>query len=300
MSRDSASPDPVPPVVGLIAGNGLYPETFARAARRAGVERLVMAAFTNETKPEVESLVDATEWLRVGQLGRMIRFFKSQDVRHAVMVGQIAPRNLFDLRPDFRALALLARLKQRNAESLFGGIGSELAKDGIELLSAVAFLEDELAPAGLIAGPKPKPRRWHDAEYGFGIAKETSRLDIGQTVLVKFGTVLAVEAFEGTNAAIERGGRLGRNDKVTLVKVSKPAQDFRFDVPVIGPDTITTAHAAGVDLVAVEAGRTLILGRTELLELAGRLRVTVLGLGANPDQGDDPGSTADAANPDPP
>ncbi len=279
MNHPPTSPDAVPEAVGLIAGNGLYPETFARAARRAGVGRLVMSAFVNETKPEVEALVDATEWLRVGQLGRMIRFFKQQDVRHAVMVGQIAPRNLFDLRPDFRALALLARLRQRNAESIFGGIGAELAKEGIELMSAIRFLDDQLAPEGLVAGPKPKARRWRDAEYGFGIAKETSRLDIGQTVLVKFGTVLAVEAFEGTNAAIERGGKLGRHAEVTLVKVSKPNQDFRFDVPVIGPDTITTAHAAGVNLVAVEAGRTLILGREQLTGLAERLRVSVLGLG---------------------
>lgn len=278
MTAAQTTLEPVPPVMGMIAGNGLYPETFARAARAAGVGRLVMAAFVNETKPEVEPLVDVTEWLRVGQLGRMIKFLKQHDVRHAVMVGQIAPRNLFDLRPDLRALTLLARLKERNAESLFGGIGAELAKEGIELVSAVTFLGDQLAPRGHIAGPNPKPRRLHDADYGFKIAKESSRLDIGQTVLVKFGTVLAVEAFEGTNDAIERGGRLGRNKQVTLVKVSKPGQDFRFDVPVIGPDTVRTAHAAGVDLIAVEAGRTLILGREELTALADEKRVAVIGV----------------------
>lgn len=278
MFAPSTTLSPVPDSIGLIAGNGLYPETFARAARAAGVRRLVMSAFHNETRPETESLVDSTSWLRVGQLGKMIRFFRDHDVHHAVMVGQINPGNLFNLRPDLRALKLLARLKQRNAESMFGAIGEELAGEGIELVSAVTFLGDLLAPEGHIAGPTPKPRRLDDAGYAFQIAKESSRLDIGQTVLVKFGTVLAVEAFEGTNAAIERGGRLGRNRQVTLAKVSKPDQDFRFDVPVIGPDTIHTAVANGIDLIAIEAGRTLLLGREELLALARENRVTLRGL----------------------
>lgn len=263
--------------IGLIAGNGFYPETFVAGARKAGARRLVAAAFTGETKPDLEGKVDAIEWFRVGQLSKMISFFQREGAKKIVMVGQIAPRNLFDLRPDIRTLMMLARLKQRNAESLFGAIADELQKDGIELLPATTFLDDLLPGAGHVAGPSIKKRRWEDAEYGFKIAKETSRLDIGQTVVVKNGTVLAVEAFEGTNETVKRGGALGRGN-ATMVKVSKPAQDMRFDVPVIGPDTIKTASAAGVDVIAVEAGKTLILGKDDLLRCCVESKVSVVAL----------------------
>ena len=261
--------------VALMAGNGIYPETFIAAARKAGVKRLVAAAFTNETKPELAERVDAIEWFRVGQLGKMIAFFKKEGVTQTVMVGQIAPKNLFDLRPDLRTLIMMAKLKQRNAETLFGAIGNELAKDGITLLPATTFLEDFMPGPGHIAGPQIKKRRQEDAEYGFKIAKESSRLDIGQTVVDKNGTVLAVEAFEGTNEAVKRGGALGRGG-ATMVKVSKPNHDMRFDVPVVGPETIRTAAGAGVDLVAVEANKTLLLGRDEVLKICGELRVSVI------------------------
>ena len=265
--------------IGLIAGNGIYPETFAAAARRAGVRRLVAAGFDGETKPELEGMMDAMRWFRVGQLGKMIQFFKEQSVTQVVMVGQIAPKNLFDLRPDIRTLLMLARLKQRNAETLFGGIADELAKDGITLLPATTFLEDLMPQAGQIAGPKIKERRWEEARFGMRMAKESSRLDIGQTVVVKKGTVLAVEAFEGTNEAVKRGGQLGRGE-ATMVKVSKPRQDMRFDVPVVGPDTIQTAADAGVNVIAVEAGKTLILGKEEVVARCERLRVTLVAVEA--------------------
>ncbi len=263
--------------IALIAGNGIYPETFVTAARKAGVGRLVAAAFQNETKPELAGQVDAIEWFRVGQLGKMIAFLKRQNICQAVMVGQIAPKNLFDLRPDFRTLLMLARLKKRNAETLFGGIADEMAKDGITLLPATTFLEHLMPVAGHVAGPPIKKRRWEDAQYGFSIAKESSRLDIGQTVVVKNGTVLAVEAFEGTNEAVKRGGSLGRGG-ATMVKVAKPNQDMRFDVPVIGPDTIRNASAAGVDVIAVEAGMTLLLGFDELQKECKTLKISVVAL----------------------
>lgn len=263
--------------IGVIAGNGVYPETFIAAARKAGVQKLALSAFENETKPELASIVDAIAWFRVGQLGKMIRFFKEQGVTQAVMVGQIAPRNLFELRPDFRTLIMMAKLKKRNAETLFGAIADELQKDGITLLSATTFLEDLMPAAGLVAGPKVKDRFWEDARYGLSIAKESSRLDIGQTVVVKKGTVLAVEAFEGTNEAIKRGGQLGRGGAV-MAKVSKPNQDFRFDVPVVGPLTIQTAADAGVQVIAVEAGRTLLLAKPEVEQLCERLKVSLLAI----------------------
>ncbi|MFO1485769.1 MAG: UDP-2,3-diacylglucosamine diphosphatase LpxI [Verrucomicrobiaceae bacterium] len=263
--------------IALIAGNGLYPETFVTAARKAGVKKLVVAAFTNETKPELASMVDSIEWFRVGQLGKMISFFKREGVNQAVMVGQIAPKNLFDLRPDLRALFILAKLKRRNAETLFGAVGDELANEGITLLPATTFLEDLMPGPGHVAGPHIKKRRQEDAEYGFKIAKESSRLDIGQTVVVKNGTVLAVEAFEGTNEAVKRGGALGRGG-ATMVKVSKPNHDMRFDVPVVGPETIRTAKGAGVDLITVEAGKTLILGKEEVFRLCQEAKVTLIAL----------------------
>jgi DUF1009 family protein len=209
----------------------------------------------------------------------MIKWFRREGAAEAVMVGQIAPKNLFDLRPDLRTLMVLARVRERNAESLFGAIADELAKDGIELLPATTFLEELLAKPGLNAGPAPGKRQRSDIDYGFRIAKESSRLDIGQSVLVRHGTVLAVEAFEGTNACIRRGGELGRGREVTLVKVSKPNQDFRFDVPVIGPDTIATCAEAGVRTIAVEAGCTLVLGREQVVEACERERVSVVGVG---------------------
>lgn len=264
--------------IGIIAGNGDYPACFVRAAReKSGGARLVAAAFHGETEASLAEMVDATEWFRVGQLGGMIKWFRKAGVGEAVMVGQIAPRNLFDLRPDLRTLMLLARVKERNAESLFGAIADELAKDGIELLPATTFLEDCLAAAGPVWGPALKRRQLEDAAYGFRIAKETSRLDIGQSVVVRHGTVLAVEAFEGTNACIRRGGELGRGKEVMLVKVSKPRQDFRFDVPVVGPATIEACAAAGVRALVVEAGKTLVLEGDKVRDLCDRHRVSLHG-----------------------
>jgi DUF1009 family protein len=269
----------VPEVLGLIAGNGAYPATMAAAARRAGVRRLAAAAFENETRPELAAAVDEIEWMRVGHLSRMIKFFRRCGAAQAVMVGQIAPGNLFDLRPDMRTLLMLARLKERNAESIFSAIAAELAKDGITLLPATTFLENDLARAGHIAGPVLKAKDMADAEFGFRIARETSRLDIGQTVVVRRGTVLAVEAFEGTNECIKRGGALGKG-KATVVKVSKPGQDLRFDVPVVGVQTIATAAAAGVRLIAVEAGMTLLLEKDEVFRLCEARGVTLAGVTA--------------------
>lgn len=273
------SDDGIPQSLGLIAGNGLYPATMARAARRAGVGKLAAAAFTDETEPGLADLVDAIEWLRVGQLGKMIKFFKREGVDRAVMVGQIAPKNLFDLRPDLRTLKMLATVKERNAESLFTAIAGELEKDGIELLPATVFLEDLLPPPGHVCGPALKDRQVEDAEFGFRIAKEVSRLDIGQTVVVKKGTVLAVEAFEGTNEALKRGGGLGKGEAM-MVKVAKPKQDLRFDVPVVGPATVETAAEAGVNAIVIEAGMTLLLGKEEIERLCGEKGVSIFAMGA--------------------
>jgi DUF1009 family protein len=249
---------------------------MARAARAAGVTRLAVVAFQNETDPALTPLVEKIEWMRVGQLGKMLGFLKESGATHAVMSGQIHPKNLFDLRPDIKALVVLAKLRERNAESIFGAIADEMAKIGVELLPATSFMDEHLAPAGLIAGPKLSRREESDIAFGFRIAKETSRLDIGQTVVVKAGTILAIEAFEGTNAAMKRGGELGRKDAV-MVKVSKPNQDLRFDVPVIGPLTLEAARDAKIRVLGVEANRTLLLERERLVALANEHRVSIFG-----------------------
>jgi DUF1009 family protein len=247
---------------------------LANAARKAGVEKIAAAAFTGETDPVLEEHVDAIEWMRVGQLGRLLKFFREQKIHQVIMAGQIAPSNLFDLRPDWKALLLLAQLKQRNAESIFAAIANELSKVGVDLLPATTFLEGSLAQAGLIAGPKLSRREEQDVDFGWKIAKEIAGLDIGQTVIVKNGTIVAVEALEGTNDVIKRGGTLARKGAV-MVKVAKPNQDMRFDVPVIGLETLRVAAEAGLRAIAVEATRTLLLEKDEIVDVANRLKISI-------------------------
>jgi DUF1009 family protein len=265
-----------PDALGIIAGSGAYPLILAQSARRAGVRKLVAAAFTGETDAKLAESVDELEWMRVGQLARLLDYFQRAGVRHAMMAGQIAPNNLFNLRPDWKALLLLAKLPRRNAATIFSAIAAELQSDGISLLPATSFLDEFLAPRGLIAGRELSPRQLADVTFGFEIAREMSRLDVGQTVVVKNGTVLAVEAFEGTNDAIKRGGLLGRKDAV-VVKLAKPNQDMRFDVPVIGVQTIAVAAEAKVRVIAVEARRTLLLEKSAIVEAAERAGISVVG-----------------------
>lgn len=264
-----------PEPLGIIAGNGVYPRELAQAARNAGVKQIVAAAFVDETDPSIEQNADTVEWLRVGQLGKLLKFFRENKVRQAIMAGQIAPKNLFDLRPDVKALVVLAKLKQRNAESIFTAIADELKKAEVDLLPATTFLDNQLATAGLIAGPKLSRVEEEDVELGWSVAKEIARLDIGQTIIVKNGTVLAVEAFEGTNDAIRRGGALAREGAV-MIKVAKPNQDFRFDVPVVGVETIKVASEAKLRVIAVETGKTLLLERDKVVDLASRAKISLI------------------------
>jgi DUF1009 family protein len=262
-------------VLGIIAGNGVYPKELAQAARKAGVKKIVAAAFVDETDRSIEQNADTVEWLRVGQLGRLLKFFRENEVRQVIMAGQIAPKNLFDLRPDVKALVVLAKLKQRNAESIFTAIADELKKENVDLLPATTFLDDQLATTGLITGPKLSRGEEADVDLGWNVAKEIARLDIGQTIIVKNGTVLAVEAFEGTNDAIKRGGSLAREGAV-MIKVAKPNQDMRFDVPVVGVETIRVATDAKLRVIAIEAGKTLLLERDKVIDLARRSKISIV------------------------
>ncbi len=264
-----------PETLAIIAGKGAYPRLLADSARKGGVKKIIAAAFTGETDPAFEQHVDVVEWMRVGQLGRLLKFFRAQDIHHAVMAGQIAPKNLFDLRPDLKALMLLGKLKERNAESIFSAVADELAKIDIDLLPATTFLEDSLAQPGLIAGPTLSAREENDVALGWTIAKEIARLDIGQTVIIRNGTVVAVEALEGTNEAIRRGGALAREGGV-MVKVTKPNQDMRFDVPVIGIETVRVAVESRLRVIAVEAKKTLLLERDAIANLANRASISIV------------------------
>jgi UDP-2,3-diacylglucosamine hydrolase len=264
-----------PDTLAIIAGNGAYPRLLADSARKSGVKRIIAAAFTGETDPAFEQHVDVVEWMRVGQLGRLLKFFRAQDIRHAVMAGQIAPKNLFDLRLDLKALMLMGKLKQRNAESIFAAIADELAKIDVDLLPATTFLEDSLARSGLIAGPKLSRREEDDVELGWNVAKEIARLNVGQTVIIKNGTVVAVEALEGTNEAIKRGGMLAGEGGV-MVKVTKANQDMRFDVPVVGVETVRIAAELRLRVIAVEAGKTLLLERGAITALANCSNISVV------------------------
>src|SRR4029453_11578318 len=200
-----------------------------------------------ETDPQLAPLVDEIAWLKVGQLSKMISEFKQHGVLQCVMLGQIAPKNLFDIRPDLRAMGLLLRLKEKNARTIFGAIADELKKDGIELIEATPWLQPLMPGKGFRIGPKPGAEQLADVEFGFQIAKEISRLEIGQTVVVKNGTVLAVEGFEGTDKCLARGGELaGKQGGAVAVKVARLNHDMRFDIPCIGPQTLETCAAAGI------------------------------------------------------
>src|SRR5437667_1333919 len=246
--------------LGIIAGNRSLPLVFARQARAMGVRKLVAAGFEGETDPALAALVDEIVWLKVGQLSKLISAFTDRAIRQCVMVGQIAPKNLYDLRPDLRAVGMLLRLKEKNAHTVFGAIAEELSKDGVELIEATPWLKPLMPPLGFQLGPKLSAAQQQDVQLGFRIAKEISRLEIGQTVLVKDGAVLAVEAFEGTDKCLARGGELaGKQGGAIAVKVAKENHDLRFDIPCLGPQTLETCAAARISVLAFEAGKSLLL-----------------------------------------
>ncbi|MBI3875145.1 MAG: LpxI family protein, partial [Verrucomicrobia bacterium] len=218
---------------------------------------------------ELTPLVDDIVWLKVGQLEKLISAFTDRGVKQCVMVGQIAPKNLFDLRPDLRAMAMLWKLKEKNAHTIFGAIADELKKDGVELIEATPWLQPLMPGAGFQVGPKLSEAQQADVRFGFGIAKEVSRLEIGQSVVVKNGTVLAVEGFEGTDKCLARGGELaGKDGGAVAVKVAKAGHDLRFDIPCIGTRTVETCSEARIAVLAVEASKTLLLDQPEVEQIA--------------------------------
>jgi DUF1009 family protein len=272
---------------GLIAGNGRFPFMVVEGARRAGVS-LSVAAIREETDAKIEQEAERVLWVGIGQLGKMIRFFKNEGVEKAIMAGQVKHVQIFSRAvPDARMLKMLLKLPRRNTTSLIGGIATELASEGIELIDSTYFLQESLPPAGTLSRRKPSAAERADIEYGLEVAKQMAHLDLGQTIVVRGKACVAIEAMEGTDATILRAGELlhGRGARgrtilssgaLTVLKLAKPDQDMRFDVPVVGIPTIETMVKAGATCLCLNAGKTLMFDREEMLALADKNKVAVV------------------------
>ena len=260
---------------GLIAGNGRFPFLVLEGARRAGCE-VAVAAIREETDPDIEKVADRLAWVGIGQLGRMIRFFKREGVEKAIMAGQVKHVQIFSgALPDVRMLKMLLSLPRRNTDALIGGVAAELAREGIELIDSTYFLKDQLPPEGVLTKRAPSAAERADIEYGLEVAREIARLDLGQTIVVRARACVAVEAMEGTDETVRRAGRLARG-RLTVVKVAKPEQDMRFDVPVVGVPTVETMVEAGATCLCLTAGKTLMFDREQMIRLAERHRIAVV------------------------
>ena len=261
---------------GLIAGNGKFPFLVVEGARQQGVS-LSVVAILEETDPRIDEVTDNVAWVGIGQLGKMISFFKRQGVEQAIMAGQVKHVQIFSgAMPDLRMVKMLWSLPRRNTDALIGGIANELAKEGIDLIDSTFFVKDHLAPVGVLTNRKPSDFERENIEYGLHIADEIARLDLGQTIVLRAKACVAIEAMEGTDASIRRAGELA-NGKLTVVKVAKPNQDMRFDVPVVGVPTIEAMIAAGATCLSITAGKTLIFDRSEMLTLADANKICIVG-----------------------
>jgi hypothetical protein len=278
--------------LGLIAGNGRFPFLLLDAARAQGLA-VVVAAIREETDLEIDARAAAdpqitVHWLSLGELSRLIETFHKEGVTKAVMAGQVKHKQIFSsIRPDWRLAKLLLNLRTRNTDMLLGAVAKVLGDEGIELISSTAFLERLLAGEGVLTARAPDEDEQKDIAYGLGVARAVAAFDIGQTVVIAAQACVAIEAMEGTDAAIERAAALMRNvdegdastlaRKLTIVKVAKPNQDMRFDVPVIGMRTIETMIAAGATCLSVESGRTLLFDREALLARASAAGIAIVG-----------------------
>ncbi|MDQ3666749.1 MAG: UDP-2,3-diacylglucosamine diphosphatase LpxI [Acidobacteriota bacterium] len=312
---------------GLIAGNGKFPLLVLEGARRAGAD-LSVVAIHEETDQEIERIADRVQWVGIGQLGKMIRFFKSEGVEKAIMAGQVKHVQIFSRAvPDARMLKMLLKLPRRNTDSLIGAVAEELSSEGIELIDSTYFLQDSLPQVGTLTQREPDAREREDIEYGLEIVGEVARLDLGQTVVVRGKACVAIEAMEGTDATIRRAGELtqGSSDeslatqpaepaledvgklgralgghagkgslvrglsnlmrgrrvnlaegRLTVVKLAKPAQDMRFDVPVIGVPTIEAMIESGATCLCISAGKTLMFDREDLISLANHNKIAIV------------------------
>ncbi len=267
--------------LGLIAGNGRFPLLFADAARQAGY-RVTAVAHRGETPEALQDRVDKLHWIKVGQIGHLIEHFKAAGVETVVMAGGIKKTRMFtEYRPDLRALKVLAKVRHFKDDALLRALADELESEGIAVRDATQFLPSLIAEAGVLT-TRPSAEQWGDIRFGAVMVKAVGRLEIGQCVVVKNRMVLAVEAIEGTDEAIRRGGRLAHGGAV-VVKMAKPQQDLRFDIPAVGPTTIASMQEVGAAVLAVEAGKTLMLDKAELLEAARKAKIAVVGIAGEED-----------------
>lgn len=261
--------------IGLIAGNGAFPVLFAETASAHGVD-VIAIAHVGETDPAVERHAATTTWVKPGRIQELIDGLTAHGVRRAVMAGGIVkPRLFHDFSPDARALAVIERVGALRDDLLLRALADELATEGIEIVESTLFLDDVVPRRGRVAGRAPTDAEWADVRFGFRVAKEIGRFDIGQSVVVRGGTVIAVEGIEGTDATIRRAGQLVGGD-VVVVKACKPTQDLRFDLPAVGPDTVRTMSEVGGRVLAVEAGRTVMMEKDALQRLADEKDIAVV------------------------
>jgi DUF1009 family protein len=262
---------------GLIAGNGRFPFLVLDGAREQGVE-MVVAAIKEETAPEIEGHAGHVEWVGVGQLGRLIRFFKREQVTHAIMAGQVKHHQIFRLNalPDLRMVKMLTRLSAKNTDSLIGAVADELAGEGITLVESTTFLQSMLAREGLLTRRKPNKEERADFDYGLHVVREIGRLDLGQTLCVKDRAVVAIEAMEGSDAVIARAGEITGGRPFVVIKAAKPNQDMRFDVPVIGVPTIEAMRNAGATAIHITPNKTLLIDKPQVIEIADQAGICVV------------------------
>lgn len=267
-------------VIGLIAGGGRFPLLFAEAARSRG-RKVIAVGHLSDSLPELEDAVDVLCWVKLGQLGRIISFFHQQGVREAVFAGTITKTRIFrDVLPDFKGLSLWNKIDARQDDAILRAVAGVLEKEGIRILASTCYLEHLLFPKGILTRKKPSAEQMEDIRFGWRTAREIGRLDIGQCVVVRDRVVMAVEAIEGTDAAIRRGGELAGSGAVA-VKLKKPDQDFRFDLPATGVGTIETLAGVRGRVLAAEAGQSLVFDRKEMVAAADRAGIAVIGLVEN-------------------
>jgi DUF1009 family protein len=269
--------------IGIIAGGGQFPLLFARAARIRG-KRVVAVAHLSESFPELEDVVDALCWVKLGQLGKIIRFFHRQNIQEVVFAGKITKTQIFrDVLPDLKGLSLWNKIDVHQDDAILRAVAKVLENEGIQVIASTSYLEHLLFPRGILTRKKPTGEQVRDIRFGWRMAREIGRLDIGQCVVVRDRSVVAVEAIEGTDAAIQRGGELAESGAV-VVKVKKPNQDFRFDLPATGLQTVETLARVRGSVLAVEAGQSLVFDMDAMVRAADMAGISIVGITEN-DQG---------------
>lgn len=262
-------------IIGLIAGGGRFPLMVADSAKRKG-HPVVAVAHRGDTDPSLADRVDKMIWINLGQLGELIKALKKNDVHKALMAGTITKRRMLSkIKPDFKGLTLMSKLAIFHDDGILRAVAKELEKNDIQIVSATLLMPELLAPPGCLTRRKPTKSEREDIQVGWEVAKELGKLDIGQCVVVRRKTVLALEAIEGTDATILRGGKLAK-EKAVVIKVSKPNQDFRFDIPSVGLKTVKVMAEVKASVLAVEAGKTLMFDKPEMISFADKAGISIV------------------------